>query len=118
MREERRNLSGDQVIPDAIELWGKIAGNVTVEMGGKLYVRGAIYGNLLVNGGGRVHILGHISGDLTVKKGAKVIVSGIVGGDAINEGGRLYLQTGAKVMGKLKELDGETKVDVKTEFQR
>ena len=118
MREERRQLTGDQVIPEPVELWGKIIGNVSVVMGGKLYVRGAIYGNLVVHNGGRVHVFGHITGSLTVKHGAKVIHSGIVGGDAINSGGRLFIESGARVLGKLKDKSGETTIEPGAQVQQ
>ncbi|HEX3358782.1 MAG TPA: hypothetical protein VHS31_17530, partial [Tepidisphaeraceae bacterium] len=74
----------------------------------KLYVRGAIYGNLIVEFGGRVHVFGNVTGNLTVQRGAKVIHSGIVGGDAVNEGGRLFIDPTARVMGKVKTLSGDT----------
>lgn len=111
MREERRQLSGDQTISEAVELWGTIAGRVSVVDGGKLYVRGAIYGDLTVHDGGRVHILGNIAGKLTVKSGAKVIHGGVLGGDAINMGGRLYIEATGKVMGKIKTRSGQTSID-------
>lgn len=117
MREERGKLVGNQVINEAIDLWGSILGNVTVLDGGKVYVRGAIYGNLNVDRGGRVHIYGNITGNLTVEKGAKVIHSGVVGGDAINNGGRLYIDGMAKVLGKLKQNAGETQVDSKAQIE-
>jgi cytoskeletal protein CcmA (bactofilin family) len=111
MREERGQIPGDVVVYEPFTLWGSIGGNVSVIDGGKLYVRGAIYGNLTVETGGRAHILGTLSGNLTVHDGAKVIVSGLLGGDAHNEGGRLYVERTAKVMGKLKTKSGETRVD-------
>jgi len=109
MREERGNISGKVTINEPYTLWGSIAGDVTVVTGGKFYQRGAIYGSLTVNDGGRVHIFGNVQGDLTVKKGAKVIHSGVVGGDANNLGGRLYIEKEARINGKVKTKDGETK---------
>jgi predicted acyltransferase (DUF342 family) len=111
MREERGAISGDQKIYEPCNIWGSIAGTVTVIQGGKVYVRGAIYGNLEVEYGGRVHIFGNVSGDLIVHNGAKVIHSGVVGGDAINDGGRLFIESMAKIMGKVKATAGETKDD-------
>ena len=69
---------------------------------------GAIYGSLIVEFGGRVHIFGNVTGNLTVQRGAKVIHSGVLGGDAINEGGRLFIDPTATIMGKVKTIDGET----------
>ena len=66
MREERGTLNGNQVISEAVDLWGTISGNVTVVDGGKMYVRGAIYGHLKVAHGGRVHIYGNVSGNLNL----------------------------------------------------
>ena len=111
MREERGQLSGNQLIFEPYTLWGSIGGDVRVIQGGKLYVRGAIYGNLTVEYGGRVHVFGNISGNLVVQRGAKVIHSGNLGGDAVNEGGRLYIDGIAKVMGRIKSEPGhaETK---------
>jgi cytoskeletal protein CcmA (bactofilin family) len=109
MREERGPISGDQKFYEPCNIWGSIAGNVTVIQGGKVYVRGAIYGNLEVEYGGRVHIFGNVSGNLIVNNGAKVIHSGVLGGDAINNGGRLFIEPKAKVMGKVKAIEGETK---------
>jgi cytoskeletal protein CcmA (bactofilin family) len=114
MHEERGQLRGNQVISEAVDLFGSIAGNVTVENGGKVYVRGNIFGNLLVDDGGRVHIYGHVTGNLTVKEGAKVIHSGMIGGDAINRGGRLYIEASGKVLGKVRTRGGETKIDPKS----
>ena len=58
--------------------------------------------------GGRVHIFGNVTGHLNVEKKSKVIHSGIVGGDAINTGGRLFIESMAKVYGKIKAESGET----------
>ena len=114
MREERGQITGDVIVYEPFTLWGSIAGNVSVIEGGKFYVRGAIYGNMTVEFGGRVHVFGNISGDLIVKRGAKVIVSGMIGGSATNLGGRIYLDAGARVMGKIKTRKGETKIEPKT----
>lgn len=111
MREERGQVPGDVVVYEPFTLWGSVGGKVSVIEGGKLYVRGAIYGELLVEDGGRAHILGTVSGNLVVQEGGKVVVSGLVGGDAINEGGRMYVDRTAKVMGRVKTRSGETKVE-------
>ena len=111
MREERGTLSGDQTIFEPFNLWGSIGGNVRVIQGGKFYVRGAIYGNIRVEYGGRVHIFGNVTGNLIVENGAKVIHSGVIGGDATNEGGRLYIEPIAKVIGDVITTSGETKDD-------
>jgi|SRR5687768_2908989 hypothetical protein len=108
MREERGQLSGDVLVYEPFNLWGSVGGDVRVIQGGKLYVRGAIYGNLTVEYGGRVHVLGNVSGNLTVQRGAKVILSGVIGGDALNEGGRLYIEPMAKIMGRIRSPSGET----------
>lgn len=102
MREERGTVSGDVVVYEPYTLWGSVGGDVKVIKGGKFYLRGTIYGNLLVEFGGRVHIFGNVVGNVTVEKGAKVVHSGIISGDAINNGGRLFIETMAKVMGKVK----------------
>lgn len=94
-------------------LWGSVGGNVKVIEGGKFYLRGSVYGDLLVENGGRVHIHGSITGSLTVLEGAKVIHSGVIGRDAINEGGRLFIEAGSKVGGKIKTKSGDTKIDPK-----
>jgi len=117
MREERGTLSGNQVVSEPLDLWGTISGNVTVVDGGKVYVRGAIYGHLKVAHGGRVHIYGNVSGDLIVLEGAKVIHSGVLGGDAINEGGRLFIDSAARVLGGVRTDSGETKVDPKAQIR-
>ena len=109
MREERGQIGGDITIYEPWNLWGSVGGTVTVIQNGKLYVRGAIYGNLIVEFGGRVHIFGNVTGNLTVMRGAKVIHSGILGGDAINDGGRLFIEKMARVMGKVKTITGDTK---------
>jgi hypothetical protein len=111
MREERGTISGDLIVYEPFTLWGSIGGNVRVVQGGKFYVRGAIYGDLLVEYGGRVHIFGNVTGNLRVENGTKVIHSGIIGKDAINEGGRLFIEPMAKVMGTVKTKAGETKDD-------
>jgi len=108
MREERGQIAGDVMIYEPWNLWGSVGGNVTVIQGGKLYVRGAIYGNLVVEFGGRVHIFGNVSGNLIVNRGAKVIHSGVLGGDAINEGGRLFIDPPARIMGNVKTRSGDT----------
>jgi cytoskeletal protein CcmA (bactofilin family) len=114
MREERGQLSGDVVVYEPFTLWGLIGGNVTVIQGGKLYLRGSVYGNLTVEYGGRVHIYGNVTGNLKITRGAKVIHSGVIGGDAINKGGRLFVDAGAKIVGKIKTSStGETQLDPK-----
>lgn len=118
MREERGKVIGNQVISEAIDLWGSITGNVTVVAGGKMYVRGAIVGHLVVEKGGRVHVYGNISGNLSVAQGAKVILSGTVGGDAANNGGRLYIDNLGKVVGKLVKNGGDTVVDPKAQVKQ
>src|SRR5438874_679234 len=118
MREERNTLNGNQIITDAVDLWGVISGNVTVVDGGKMYIRGAVYGDLKVAHGGRVHIYGNVSGDLVVLEGAKVIHSGVLGGDAINEGGRLFIDGSARVLGHVRTHSGETKVDSKAQIRQ
>lgn len=111
MREERGQITGGAVIYEAVELWGSIAGKVRVIAGGKLYVRGAIYGDLIAEEGGRVHVFGRVTGKIIVHPGAKLIHSGILGGDAINKGGRLYVESTAKVGGKVKHKKGDTVVE-------
>jgi cytoskeletal protein CcmA (bactofilin family) len=108
MREERGQLKSDIVVYEEYTLWGSVAGNVKVIKGGKFYLRGVIYGNLSVEPGGRVHVFGNVSGHLTLAKHTKVIVSGTIGGDTINRGGRLYIDTAAHLLGKLKTKAGET----------
>ena len=76
----------------------------------KFYMR-AIYGNLNVFRGGRVHVFGNVSGNLTLVEKTKVIHSGTLGGDALNQGGRLYIDATAKVLGKVKTLEGETTIE-------
>lgn len=118
MREERGNIAGNVVITEPYTLWGSIAGNVTAADGAKLYVRGAIYGSLTVTAGGRVHVFGNVSGDLTIAVKTKVIHSGILGGDAINNGGRLYIDANAKILGKVKTYDGETTIEPQAQVTR
>jgi cytoskeletal protein CcmA (bactofilin family) len=116
MREERGQIAGDQIVSEPLELTGSFAGKVTVIDGGKMYLRGAVYGDLIVEEGGRVHVYGHISGSLIVEEGAKVIVSGVVGRDVINNGGRVFLDEMARVMGRLRRRAGETTIDPKARF--
>src|SRR5678816_2110170 len=111
MREERGELTGDVIVYEPFTLWGSVGGNVRVIQGGKFYVRGAIYGNLTVEYGGRVHIFGNVTGNLTVERGAKVIHSGVVGGNVLNDGGRLYVESMAKILGSLNSIGGDTKDD-------
>jgi len=114
MREERGQVKGNQVVSEPYTLWGSVAGDVTVVKGSKFYMRGTVYGDLTVLHGGRVHVFGNVTGTLLVKDGAKVILSGVIGQDCINEGGRLYLDAAAHVMGKLiRSEDGDTQVDPK-----
>jgi len=110
MREERGTIAGDYTVTEAMTLWGSVGGNVTVAEGVKFYLRGAIYGDITCEYGGRMHIFGRVTGNLLVKRGAKVIHSGVLGGDAVNDGGRLYIDSTAKVQGKIKTLRGETKI--------
>jgi len=111
MREERGHLAGEVAINEPYTLWGSVAGNVAAGKGAKFYMRGAIYGNLTVLPGGRVHIFGNLSGNLMLSEKTKVIHSGTIGGDVINRGGRLYIEANAKVLGKVKTLDGETTIE-------
>jgi len=112
MRQERRPIAGNIIVADALELWGNVGGDVTVVKGGKLYCRGSILGNLLVEDGGRVHVYGNVAGDMVIQEGAKVVHSGAVGGDIINRGGRLYVDSTAKVLGRIRTHgNGQTKVE-------
>jgi predicted acyltransferase (DUF342 family) len=111
MREERGNLAGNQTIEEPYTLWGSIAGDVTASDGAKFYMRGAIYGSLVVKPGGRVHVFGNISGDLTVHKKTKVIHSGVIGGEVINLGGRLYIDATAQVVGRVRTMAGDTRIE-------
>jgi cytoskeletal protein CcmA (bactofilin family) len=117
MREERGQLTGDLVISEPYTLWGRIAGNVTVVAGGKLYVRGSVFGDLRVETGGRVHVLGNVKGKVTVMPEAKVIVGGVIGGDVLNRGGRLFVEHTAQILGKVKTKDGETKFESEEETE-
>jgi cytoskeletal protein CcmA (bactofilin family) len=108
MREERGHIPGNVIVSEAYELWGKIGGDCRVVEGGKMYVRGTIYGDLIVEYGGRVHVLGTLMGNLTVFRGAKVVISGTVQGNAVNDGGRLFINATATVLGKVKTNKGET----------
>ncbi|MGA3067555.1 MAG: polymer-forming cytoskeletal protein [Tepidisphaeraceae bacterium] len=109
MREERGQLTGDLEISEPYTLWGKIAGNITVADGGKLYVRGSVFGDLTVMPGGRVHILGNVKGRVIAMPRTKIIVGGVIGGDIHNRGGRVFIEQTAKILGKIKTKDdGET----------
>jgi cytoskeletal protein CcmA (bactofilin family) len=108
MREERGHIAGDITIAEPYELWGKIGGDCRVAEGGKMYVRGTIYGDLIAEYGGRVHILGTVMGKVIVFRGAKVVVSGTVHGNATNEGGRLFINASATMLGRLITNKGET----------
>lgn len=111
MRDERGNLAGNMTIAEPYTLWGSIAGKVTVAEGSKFYMRGAIYGDMNVEEGGRVHSFGNISGNVSVKRNSKVIISGTVGGDVSNYGGRIYIEGTARVIGKVRTISGETKIE-------
>ena len=109
MREERGHVKGNTVIDEPYTLWGSIAGDVTAVKGSKFYMRGAIYGDLTVLHKGRVHIFGNITGNLYVKDGAKVVHEGVIGGDVLNSGGRLFIYSNAKILGKVRtEEEGTT----------
>ena len=108
MREERGRVIGDVTVDDKYNLWGQIGGDCRVVDGGKMYVRGTVAGDLMVEFGGRVHIYGTIGGNLMVRRGAKVINSGTVMGNATNDGGRLFIEADARVLGTVKTPRGET----------
>jgi hypothetical protein len=114
MREERGIFAGKHIFSDEVDFWGSVTGDAHIVHGGKVWLRGNIYGNLTVTQGGRAHIFGQVTGTLTVKEGAKVILGGIVG-NVINQGGRLYIEASAKILGKLKKKAGETVVDAKAQ---
>lgn len=118
MREERGRIGGDFVIYEPFTLWGVVGGNVTVINGGKFYNRGLIYGNLVVEPGGRAHAFGNVSGDVFVGEKAKVIISGHVGGNIINNGGRLFIDRGARVEGRVRTHSGTTKREGEYEEQK
>ena len=113
MREDRGAVAGPLVVHEPYTLWGTCGGTVTVVEGGKFYMRGSIYGDLNVEYGGRVHVYGNITGNLSVARGSKVILSGTVAGDAVNDGGRLYVDTLGEIKGKTRTLKGETRVEPK-----
>jgi len=106
MREERGTVSGDIVVYEPYTLWGSVGGDVKVIEGGKFYLRGTIYGNLLVDAGGRAHIFGNVVGSVTVEPKAKLVHSGVISGDAINNGGRLFIESIGEVRGKVKNHKG------------
>jgi predicted acyltransferase (DUF342 family) len=108
MREERGTVGGDVLVFEPYTLWGSIAGKVRVIERGKFYVRGTIYGDLTLEYGGRCHIFGRIAGTVTVQRGAKLVHSGVIVGDLINDGGRIHIDRGAQVSGKIKTRKGET----------
>ena len=111
MRDERGSIAGPITIAEPFTLWGSILGDVTVVDGGKVYVRGSIHGNLYVEKYGRVHIHGSVSGSVRLARKTKVIISGPVGGDAVNKGGRLYVDEGGTIAGRIRSSEGsETKV--------
>lgn len=110
MREERGRVGGDILVYEEYTLWGAVGGDVRVIEGGRFYLRGAVYGSLTVESGGRAHVFGQLKGDLHVHEGAKVIHSGIIGGDAVNEGGRLYIDKQATILGRTRTRAGETVV--------
>jgi cytoskeletal protein CcmA (bactofilin family) len=110
MREERGQISGSLTIAERFTLWGSISGDVNVIDGGKVYIRGSVYGNLIVERGGRVHVFGTVAGNLRVAKRAKVIYSGTLLGDATNEGGRLFVDAQATIQGRIRTVNGETRV--------
>jgi septum formation inhibitor MinC len=75
-------------------------------------MRGSIFGSLFVEAGGRVHVFGHISGNVHVSgEKSKVIISGNIGKDVVNDGGRIFIDSTARVHGKVKTNDGETVVE-------
>jgi len=111
MREERGQILGDVTWAEKVEFWGSISGTLTVADGGKVYMRGVIYGDLVVQDGGRVHVYGNVGSDLIVHEGAKVIHGGTVTGNLINQGGRLFVEQVAKVLGRVKARKGETKFE-------
>ena len=113
MREERGQVPGDVVVYEPFTLWGSVGGDVKVIEGGKFYMRGSVYGNLIVEFRGRVHVYGSVTGDLIVAEEAKVIHSGVIGGNVVNNGGRVYVEAGSKIEGKIKTNAGETKIDRK-----
>ncbi len=110
MREERGQIAGDFTVTERMNFWGTVGGNLIVEEGGKVYLRGAVYGDVIVKYGGRCHIFGRVIGNLAGARGAKVIHSGVLGGDATNDGGRLYIENTAQINGKIKTVKGETKI--------
>jgi cytoskeletal protein CcmA (bactofilin family) len=110
MREERGQVSGDVLVYEPYTLWGSIGGNVRVIERGKFYLRGAVYGDIVVEYGGRMHIFGRVTGGLKVLRGAKVIHSGVIGGNVTNDGGRLYVDPGATIQGKIRTSKGETRL--------
>src|ERR1700735_1004471 len=111
MRDEKAHLVGDTTIAEHLVLWGSITGNVKAVDGSKFYLRGVIYGDLEAERYARIHVFGSISGDLIVHQKAKVILSGIVAGNVINRGGRLYIESAAQVLGKVKTEAGDTKIE-------
>ena len=108
MREERGHVAGNLTVNEPYELWGKIGGDCRVGDGGKMYDRGTIYGDLIVEYGGRVHVLGTGMGNCTLFRGAKLVVSGTIQGNAVNEGGRLFINASATILGKVMTKKGET----------
>ena len=83
------HLPGDLTVNDNTEIFGSVAGTVTVTAGGILHLFGSVGGDLVVAGG-------------------SAFVYGTVDGDAINWGGALEIS--GNVAGSLIKENGETTV--------
>ena len=114
MREERGMIAGELDVRETLTLWGTVAGNVRVGLGGKFYLRGTVYGSVQVDPGGRANLLGSVKGNVSLDEETKVIVSGLIAGNAVNKGGRLYIERAANILGKVRTDAGKTVVEKKT----
>jgi cytoskeletal protein CcmA (bactofilin family) len=74
MRSEQKQIEGDVVLSDELQLYGQVTGSVTVEDGGVL------------------HVFGMVGKSVTVKAGGTATVHGMVSGDVRNEGGGLHIR--------------------------
>lgn len=116
MREERGRVYGDITIAEPYTLWGAVSGDMRVNDGGKVWLRGHVGGDVIVDFGGRVHVFGHVAGSLIMFKGSKVIISGVIGGSATNKDSRLFIGRNGRVLGKLKTVGKYAETQIEDDY--
>ena len=64
MRSEQKQIEGNLVLTDELQLYGQVTGVLTVERGGVLHLYGMVGKGLVVRSGGKATVHGMVNGGI------------------------------------------------------